>query len=164
MCPKEIMKIFLIEDFFHLPPVFSICHRCKRYQRCTLSCEYLREFFENIWNGPNGITRGLGETDSWKNQKEKISWHWTFKKGPRGKKRGKTWSPHSLKDFLLRAPARVHTWVEGERGSAWPNQTFPPLPAFNQPQSTNQSAIIIQPDKAGALFFFPESITQNIYY
>ncbi len=22
--------------------------------------------FEQIWNGPNGILRGLGETDSWK--------------------------------------------------------------------------------------------------
>ncbi len=28
--------------------------------------------FEKIWNGPNGILKGLGETDSWKkNQKSK---------------------------------------------------------------------------------------------
>jgi hypothetical protein len=46
-----------------------------------------------------------------------------------------------------------------------PGQTkHSPLPAFNQPQSTNQSAIIVQPDKAGALFFLPESTTQNIYF
>ncbi len=34
-CPKERMKTFLIEDFFHLPP---------GHRWCTLSCEYLREF------------------------------------------------------------------------------------------------------------------------
>ncbi len=37
-CPNKIVKIFLIEDFSHLPPV-------------TLSCEYLREFskkFETV--------------------------------------------------------------------------------------------------------------------
>jgi hypothetical protein len=28
--------------------------------------------------GPNGILRGLGETDSWKNQKQKISLHCPF--------------------------------------------------------------------------------------
>ncbi len=35
--------------------------------------------FEKIWNGPNGILWGWGETDSWKNQKQKISWHCLFK-------------------------------------------------------------------------------------
>ncbi len=34
--------------------------------------------FENIWNGPNGILWGWRETDSWKNQKKKISWHCPF--------------------------------------------------------------------------------------
>jgi hypothetical protein len=29
-----------------------------------LMCEYLREFFEKIRNGPNGILWGWGETDS----------------------------------------------------------------------------------------------------
>jgi hypothetical protein len=29
-----------------------------------LSCEYLREFLKKIRNGPDGILRGLGETDS----------------------------------------------------------------------------------------------------
>ncbi len=32
-----------------------------------------------MWNSPNGILRGLGETDSWKNLKSKISWHCHFK-------------------------------------------------------------------------------------
>ncbi len=41
-CPTEIMKIFQIEDFFHLR---------------TLSCEVLPEFSKN------GIIRGLGETN-----------------------------------------------------------------------------------------------------
>ncbi len=35
--------------------------------------------FEKIWNGPFGILWGWGETDSWKNQKQKISWHCPFK-------------------------------------------------------------------------------------
>jgi hypothetical protein len=34
---KQIIKIFLIEDF-------SICHRCQRHRWQTLSCEYLLEF------------------------------------------------------------------------------------------------------------------------
>ncbi len=38
--------------------------------------------FEKIRNDPNGILRGLGETDSWKNQKSKISWHCRFKLFP----------------------------------------------------------------------------------
>ncbi len=54
-CPNKLIKIFLIENFF-------ICHRCQRHQWCTLNCKYLREFR----NGPNGILRGLEETDSWK--------------------------------------------------------------------------------------------------
>jgi hypothetical protein len=37
--------------------------------------------FEKIRNGLNGILWGWGETDSWKNQKEKISWHCPFKFG-----------------------------------------------------------------------------------
>ena len=56
-CPNNITKIFLIEDFFHLPAV-------SRHWWCTLSCEYLREFSKKNQNGPNGIFRGLGETDS----------------------------------------------------------------------------------------------------
>ncbi len=52
-CPKEVMKIFLIEDFFHFPPVSMtpVVHL------------KLREFFAKIRKGPNGIIRGLGETD-----------------------------------------------------------------------------------------------------
>ncbi len=45
-CPKEIMKTFLVEDFFHLPWAANISGN-----------------FRKIWNGPNGVIRGLGETD-----------------------------------------------------------------------------------------------------
>ncbi len=50
-CPKEIMKTFLIEDFFSLavggaPWAANISTN-----------------FQKILNGPNGIIRGLGETD-----------------------------------------------------------------------------------------------------
>ncbi len=46
----------MIEDFFHLPLV------------SMTPVVYLElQIFEKIRNGPNGILRGLGETDSWKN-------------------------------------------------------------------------------------------------
>ncbi len=35
-----------------------------RHRWCTLTCEYLREFFQKIRNEPNVIIRGLGEGDS----------------------------------------------------------------------------------------------------
>ncbi len=34
--------------------------------------------FEQIWNNPDAIIRGLLEDDSQKNQKQKISWHCPF--------------------------------------------------------------------------------------
>ncbi len=71
-CPNKIIKIFLIEDFFHLPPV-SLTPVVNLEQRI-----YPR-IFEKIRNGPNGILWGWGETDWWKNQKQKISWHCPFK-------------------------------------------------------------------------------------
>ncbi len=55
-CPKEIMKIFLIEYFFHLPPVSAT-------PVVRLELQIFPRFFEKIRNGPNGISRGLGETD-----------------------------------------------------------------------------------------------------
>ncbi len=58
-CPKEKMQIYLIEDFFHLPPVSTtpVVH---------LKLRISPRIFEKNWNGRNGILRGLGETDSWK--------------------------------------------------------------------------------------------------
>ncbi len=35
--------------------------------------------FRKIKSGPNRILWDCGETDSWKNQKQKISWHYPFK-------------------------------------------------------------------------------------
>ncbi len=55
-CSKKIIKTFLIVRFFRLPAV-------SWHWWCTLSCEYLC-VFEKIRNGPNGILRDLGETDS----------------------------------------------------------------------------------------------------
>jgi hypothetical protein len=58
-CPKEILQIFLIEDFFHLPPVSMtpVVH---------LELSISLRIFEKIQNDSNGIFRGLGETDSCK--------------------------------------------------------------------------------------------------
>ncbi len=46
--------------------IFCICHRCRWHRWQTLSCEYLREFSKKFRYDPNGIFRGMGETDSWK--------------------------------------------------------------------------------------------------
>jgi hypothetical protein len=55
-CPKEILKIFQIEDFFHLPLVSSTPVVHLELQISPRICEKIR-------NGPNGIIRGLGESD-----------------------------------------------------------------------------------------------------
>jgi hypothetical protein len=71
-CPKEIMKTFLIEDFFHLPPVSTI-------PVVHLELRISPQIFEKIRNGPYGIIRGLGETDLCRKPKAKNSWHCPFK-------------------------------------------------------------------------------------
>jgi hypothetical protein len=55
--PNKIIKIFLIEDFFHLPPVSAT-------PVVNLELQISPRIFGKIQNGPNGILRGLGETDS----------------------------------------------------------------------------------------------------
>jgi hypothetical protein len=54
---NKIIKIFLLEDFFHLPPVSltPVVH---------LEPRISPQIFEKIQNGYNGIHRCLGETDS----------------------------------------------------------------------------------------------------
>ncbi len=58
-CPKKIIKIFLLEDFLHLPLVLltPVVH---------LEPRISPRIFEKIWNGRNDILTCLGETDSWK--------------------------------------------------------------------------------------------------
>ncbi len=70
-CSKKIIKTFLIEDFFHLPPVSTtpVAH---------LELRISPRIFEKIHNGPNGILRVLEETDSWKKPDSKNSWHCPF--------------------------------------------------------------------------------------
>ncbi len=72
-CPKEIRKVFLIKDFFHLPPVSTtpVVH---------LELRISPRIFEKIRNGMIGITRTLGKLIHEKNQKQKISWHCPFKR------------------------------------------------------------------------------------
>jgi hypothetical protein len=71
-CPSKIINIFQFEDFCHLSPVSAtpVVH---------LELRISPRIFEKIRNGPIGILRGLGETDSSKKQKSKISWHCPFK-------------------------------------------------------------------------------------
>ncbi len=49
----------MIEDFLHLPPVSTT-------PVANLELRISPRIFEKIWNGPNGILRGLEETDSYK--------------------------------------------------------------------------------------------------
>jgi hypothetical protein len=51
------MKTFLIEDFFHFPllPMTTVVQ---------FELRISPQIYEKIQNGPNGILRGLGETDS----------------------------------------------------------------------------------------------------
>ncbi len=57
--PNKIIKIFLIEDFFHLPPVSLT-------PVANLELRISPWIFEKIRNGLTGILWGWGETDSWK--------------------------------------------------------------------------------------------------
>ncbi len=60
-CPNKIIKIFLLEGFFHLPP-FAVAN---------LELRISARIFEKIRNGPIGIIRGLGETGSRKKPEAK---------------------------------------------------------------------------------------------
>ncbi len=60
-CPNKIIKIFLIEDFSHLPPVVN------------LELEYLREFSKNFETVLMGYSEAEGKLIDEKNQKRKIS-------------------------------------------------------------------------------------------
>ena len=55
-CPNKIIKIFLIEDFPHLPPVSTT-------PVVNLELGISPRIFEKFRNGPNGILWGWGETD-----------------------------------------------------------------------------------------------------
>ncbi len=70
--PNKVIKIFQFESFCHLPPVSLT-------PVANLEMRISPRIFEKIRNSPKVIIRGLGETDSRKNQKQKISWHCPFK-------------------------------------------------------------------------------------
>ncbi len=62
--PNKSIKIFLIEDFFHLPPVSLTLV-------ANLELRISSRIFEKIRNGLYGILWGWGETDSWKEPEAK---------------------------------------------------------------------------------------------
>jgi hypothetical protein len=64
-CPIKIIKIFLIEDFFHLPQMSTTLV-------ANLELQISPRIFEKFRNGPNCVIRGLGETDSCKKPETKI--------------------------------------------------------------------------------------------
>ncbi len=69
--PTKYLKLLWLK-------IFAICHRCQRH-RCTLSCEYIREFSENFETAPMGYSGAWGKLIHEKNLKSKISWHCPFK-------------------------------------------------------------------------------------
>jgi hypothetical protein len=70
-CPNKIIKIFLINDFVHLPPVSTT-------QWCTLSFEYLYEFLKKFETALIVYSGAWEKLIHEKNQKSKISWHCPF--------------------------------------------------------------------------------------
>ncbi len=62
--PNKIIKNFLIDDFYHLPPV-SLTPVANPELRIS------PQIFEKIQNGLNGLLWGWGETDSWKEPEAK---------------------------------------------------------------------------------------------
>ncbi len=66
----------------NLPPVslipVAICHRCRWYWWCTLTCEYLREFSNKIVTVLMDYSGAGGKLIHQKNRKQKISWHCPF--------------------------------------------------------------------------------------
>jgi hypothetical protein len=61
-CPHKIIKTFMIVKNF------SSCHRYQGHRWWTLELQISPRICDKIRNGPNGILRGLGETDSWKSR------------------------------------------------------------------------------------------------
>ncbi len=125
----------MTEDFYHLPPVSTtpVVH---------LELRISPRIFEKIWNSPNVILRGLGETDSWKkNQNLIILWHCPFNGGfkivfamPVCKKR--IWDRYrntmSYKNLLtgLLPPADLTSWGCSSQEKVQPN-------LFGKKQSTS---------------------------
>ncbi len=89
---------------------FPICHRCRWHRWQTLICEYLREKFEKIWNSPNGIIRGLGETNSWKKTRNKKSRDTVPLKILSSQKRG-GYRGVSIDSFQLPTPSLIFFWT-----------------------------------------------------
>ncbi len=69
LLPKGVQTKYL--TFFWLK-IFSICHRCQRHRRCTLSCEYLCEFFKKF-EPALCYTQGLGGNWFMKNTRSRKS-------------------------------------------------------------------------------------------
>ncbi len=54
-------------------------HQCRWYRRCTLTCEYLREFSKNFEMILTLFSGAWGKMIHVKSLKQKISWHCPFK-------------------------------------------------------------------------------------
>ena len=75
-CPNKIIKIFLLESFFHLVPVSLT-------PVANLELRTSPRIFEKIRNGLNGILWSWGETDYMKKTRSKKSRDTVPLKGPK---------------------------------------------------------------------------------
>jgi hypothetical protein len=57
----------------------KICHRCRWYRWCTLTCEYLREFAKNFEMALMLFSGAWTKMIHERNLKQKVSWHCPFK-------------------------------------------------------------------------------------
>ncbi len=62
---------------------WSVIDTCEQFIAGCVDTGDKHKVFVKIWNGPNSLLRGQGETDSWKNLEWKISCQTPFKKNAR---------------------------------------------------------------------------------
>ncbi len=109
-CPNKIIKIFLIEDFFHLPPVSATT------VDNPSSCEYLHEFSKKFETVPNGYSGAGGKLIDEKTRSKK----------------SRDTVPLTRYFLLVHYTHKVLTYVDCRvQSSVWrlPNSIDPPPPA-----------------------------------
>ncbi len=76
---SKFFKLILSCQQFDTVIVPIICHRCRWYRWCTLTCEYLRKISKKFATVFTEYSETGGKLIHEKNQKLKISWHCPFK-------------------------------------------------------------------------------------
>ncbi len=115
-CPNNIIETFMIEDFFHLPPVGHLW--------CTLS-GFSKKFETALMVYSVALRKLIHE----KNQKSKILWHWPFKPIDKGYEYFRKTGLSHCAGKPLRPEINRKVWREGT-GSyriSWRVRTYRPV-------------------------------------